>query len=299
MAENSSSKQKKKAYKIIGEKKVELTTSNGELLYLPSRFRRCVAEQVGRILRSQKLRRKCYYDVLRLVQQTGVDSSLDKLVRIIAQTLVMLEGKYYKRVLIRQALRTFRRYYYKLGLDLEVLTRIPYTHMVKPVIWSFILPFAPDDGQLIQQEWDNDVISIRLKLPQINQPVTRRDWRWKEFVIAVPAKIQQRIVTATSKIHQPTLRYLTLKSGLTLPFFEYAWSYNSHDTRLITPLNDKRVMATDLGVINLTTSVICEVGLQISRPMFWSANKSLLHKIEHLYHHISRIQRKLNRYPEL
>ncbi len=286
---------KRKVYKVIGEKQVENSSSNGEPLYLPSRFRRCIAEQVGRILRSQTTRRKCYYDVLRLVQQTGIEGNLDTLVRIIAQTLVLLEGKYYRRALIRQVLRTFRRYHYKLKLDLVILTRIPYTKMVKPVIWSFVLPFAPDDGQIIQQDWQNDAISIRLKVPKINQPLTRRDWIWQKFTLKIPAKIQQRIYTATSKLHQPTLRYIILKSGLTLPFLEYAWSFVS---KPLIPLNEKRVMATDLGVINLTTSVICEAGSQLSRPMFWSANKSLLHKIEQHYYHITRIQKKFDRYPK-
>jgi len=285
---------KKKVYKDIGEKQVKITSSNNESIYLPSRIRRCIAEQVGRILRSQITRRKCYYDVLRLVQQTGIEGNLDRLVRIIAQTLVMLEGKYYRRALIRQVLRTFRRHHYRLGLDLAILSMISYTEMVKPVIWSFVLPFAPDDGQVIQQAWCNDIISIRLKLPKTNQPLTKKDWTWQEFTIQIPAKIQPRIATPTSKLHQPTLRYITLKSGLVLPFLEYAWSFGSQPS---IPLDDKRVMATDLGVINLTTSVICEAGSQISRPMFWSANSSLLHKIEQHYHHIARIQKKLDRYP--
>lgn len=285
---------KKKAYKVIGEKQV-LLAYNGELLYLPSRVRRCIAEQVGRILRSQVTRRKCFYDALRLVQETGIEGNLDTLVRIIAQTLVMLEGKYFRRGLIRQALRTFRRYYYRLGLDLSVLARIPYTKMVKPFIWSFVLPFAPDDGQAIQQDWQNDVISIRLKLPRTNRPLTRRDWTWQEFIIQIPDKIQQRISIPTSKLHQPTLRYITLKSGFSVPFLDFTWSYDSQPS---IPLNDKRVLAIDLGVINLTTSVICEAGLQISPPIFWSANNSLLHKLEQHYHHIARIQKKLDHYPE-
>ncbi|MFX0209644.1 MAG: zinc ribbon domain-containing protein [Candidatus Hodarchaeota archaeon] len=294
-AADSNKTKKKKVYKLIGEKQVVILSSNGKPLYLPSRVRRCIAEQVGRILRSQVTRRKCYYDVLHLVQQTGIEKNLDKLVRIIAQTLVMLEGKYYRRALIRQALRTFRRYHYKLGLDLAVLTSIPYTKMVKPVIWSFVFPFAPDDGQVIQQDWVNNTISIRLKLPRTNRPLTRQDWSWQEFTLSVPAKIHQRIVAVTSQIHAPTLRYITLKSGLTLPFLDYAWSFVSHPS---LSLNDKRVLATDLGVINLTTSVICEAGSQLSRPMFWSANKSLLHKIDQHYHHISCIQKKLDCYPE-
>lgn len=294
-SELSHKNKNKKVYKVIGEKQVQTTSPNGELLYIPSRVRRCITEQVGRILRSQTIRRKCYYDVLHLVQQTGIEGNLDRLVRIIAQTLVRLKGKYYRRALIRQVLRTFRRYHYRLGLDIAVLTRIHYTKMVKPVIWSFVLPFAPDDGQIIQQDWQNDEISIRLKLPTTTQPLTRKDWVWQEFRIQIPAKIQQRLSTAPSKIHQPTLRYLTLKSGLTLPFLEYAWSFMSQPSIAV---NKKRVLATDLGVINLAISVICEAGSQISRPMFWSVKKSFLHKIEQHYHHIARIQKKLDRYPE-
>ncbi|MFX0067017.1 MAG: zinc ribbon domain-containing protein [Candidatus Hermodarchaeota archaeon] len=56
-------------------------------------------------------------------------------------------------------------------------------------------------------------------------------------------------------------------------------------------------MATDLGVINHATSVTCEAGLQLSRPIFWSINKSLLHKIEQHYHQLSHLQKKLDRYP--
>ena len=103
----SSQTKKKKVFTIVGEKQVQLYSSNNQSIYLPSRIRRCIAEQVGRILRSQVIRRKCYYDVLRLVQQVGIEGNLDRLVQIIAQTLVIVEGKYYRRALIRQILRKF------------------------------------------------------------------------------------------------------------------------------------------------------------------------------------------------
>ncbi len=291
----SSQTKKKKVFTIVGEKQVQLYSSNNQSIYLPSRIRRCIAEQVGRILRSQVIRRKCYYDVLRLVQQVGIEGNLDRLVQIIAQTLVIVEGKYYRRALIRQILRKFRKYHYRLGLDLTVLTTIPYTQMVKPTIWSFVLPFTSDDGQVIQQVWCNDIISIRLKVPKTKQPLTKKDWHWQEFTIKIPVKILQRVSTPTSKLHLPTLRVITLKGGLILPFLEYAWSFSSQPS---IPLVDTRALATDLGVNNLTTSVICEAGSQLSRPLFWSAKKSILHKIEQHYNHIARIQRKLSHYPE-
>ncbi len=290
----------KKAYKVIGEQQVQLT-HKGQPIYIPSRIRRCIAERVGRILRSQAERQKCYSDVLRNVQTTGVEGKLDSLVSIIAQTLVRFEGKYYKRALIRQSLRTFRKYYYQLGLDLELLTRIPYTKMVQPSIWSFILPYAPDDGQAIQVTCDKDEIAVRLKLPKMFQPFNKRDWYWQLFTVIIPSKVYQRIHAMASNnikastLHLPTLRYLRLKGGLSLPFLEFAWTTKYKDQKL---LNNQRVMATDLGIINLTTSVICEAGSQISQPIYWSPDKQLLQKIEQLYHHIARVQKKLDRYPK-
>jgi hypothetical protein len=74
---------KKKAYKVIGEQQVGVT-AHGHPLYLPSRIRRCIAERVGRILRSQVERRACYRDVLQVVQITGVAGNLDALVKTVA-----------------------------------------------------------------------------------------------------------------------------------------------------------------------------------------------------------------------
>jgi len=237
--------------------------------------------------------------VLRILQLTGVEGNLDSLVRTVAFTLANFEGKYYRWALIRQKLRMFRRYYYQLGLNLSLLLQFPYTAVVTPKIRSFALPYSPDDGQAIQYDWQKAThfISIRLKVPCQPQPLKRAHWTWQEFILSVPDKIQPRIASPISKLHPPTLRYITLKSGLTLPFLECTWSLDQNYHQPPQPLRSERVMATDLGVINLTASVICEAGSQLSTPIFWSTSKNLLHKIEQLYHHIARLQRKLDRYP--
>jgi putative transposase len=297
---------KKKAYKVINEQQVSLKL-NERVVYLPSRLRQCIAEQVGRILRSQAIRKQCYYDVLRVVQLTGVEGNLDSLVRTVALTLANFEGKYYRWALIRQTMRMFRRCYYQLGLDLSVLLQFPYTTVVKPHIRSFILPYSPDDGQAIHYDWqpeeDPTTLRIRLKVPCCSHPLKQSHWVWREFTLLLPAKIQSRVNHPTSKLCPPTLRYLTLKSGLTLPFLECAWSFDpdrQHNSKLHTeypPLEANRVLATDLGVINLTTSVICEAGSQLSTPIFWSPSRTVLQKLDALYHHLARLQHKLDRFP--
>jgi len=283
----------KKAYKVIGEQQVQLTL-NGQIIYLPSRIRRSIAEQVGRILRSQAERKNCYYDVLKIVQFTGVEGKLDSLVRTVGFTLSRLYGKYYRWALIRQTLRTLRRQYYKLNLDLTVLTQIPYTRLIRPTIHNFVLPYAPDDGQAIRINWQKDLLSVQMKLPNTKCPAKTRDWSWIDFPLVIPSKIQQRLPSEDSKLHRPTLRYLILKSGLRLPFLDFAWTIKKNQE---VRFNSDRVLATDLGLVNLTTSVIVEAGSQISPPVFWSPETALLHKIEQLYHHIANLQRKLDRYP--
>ncbi|MFQ5978392.1 MAG: RNA-guided endonuclease InsQ/TnpB family protein [Candidatus Heimdallarchaeota archaeon] len=283
----------KKAYKVIGEQQVQLSMYN-QLVYLPSRIRRSIAEQVGRILRSQADRKNCYYNVLQIVQITGVEGKLDTLVRIVGLTLSRLHGKYYRWALIRQTLRTFRRYHYKLGLDLTVLTQIPYTKQVHPTIRHSIFPYAPDDGQTIKITWQDAHLSVQMKLPKTAFPTKPQDWAWCDVSLALPPKILQRLPVKSSKLHRPTLRYFVLKGGLRLPFLEFAWTITRKPD---LQLKGARVLATDLGLVNLTTSVIVEAGSQISPPVFWSPAKRLFQNIDQLYHHLANLQRKLDRYP--
>ncbi len=287
----------KKAYKVIDEKIVRLTVDNQQV-YLPSQIRRGIAERVGRILRSQAKRKDCYDDVLQVVQMTGVTGNLDDLVRQVALTLMMFHGKYYKWALIRQTLRTLRRYYYKLGLDPQAFTQMPYTKLVTPIIRSFVFPYTGDDGligQTIKVHWSGQLLIIDLKLPTSDQPGKVNDWAWHRFTLNIPRKIYHRIRQTGSTIHLPSLEMRTLKGGLTSPVLTFAWSVPITQEHLV---RKERVMTSDLGLRNLTTSVVFEAGSQISRPIFWSPSPPLLHKIDQLYHHIARIQKKLDRYPD-
>lgn len=208
----------KKAYKVIGEQQVQLSINNRRL-HLPSRIRRSIAEQVGRMLRAQAARKNCYYDVLKIVQGTGVEGQLDSLVRTVGRTLSRLHGKYYRWALIRQTLRTFRRYHYKLGLDLTVLTQIPYTKQVQPTIRNSIFPYAPDDGQAIRITWQGDQLSGQIKLPKTAHPIKTQDWAWWNFSLALPTKILHRLPPEDSKLHRPALRYLSSKVAYSFRFW--------------------------------------------------------------------------------
>ncbi|MFX0064971.1 MAG: RNA-guided endonuclease TnpB family protein [Candidatus Hermodarchaeota archaeon] len=284
-----------KAYKVIDEKQVTLTL-DGQSVYLPSRIRRGIAERVGRILRSQAVRKACYYDVLEVVSITGVSGNLDSLVKQVALTVIAFKGKYYKRALIRQTLRTLRRYYYHLGLDPQTFVHIPYTMLVSPSIHTFTFPYAADnglDGQTIKVHWSGQWLIIECKLPTTERPVKVSDWTWHRFTLEIPRPIYQRIRKPGYQIHLPTMREIVLKGGLTCPVLTFGWSSQGQPDLLFVK---NRVMTTDLGLMNLTTSVIIEAGSQLSRPIFWSPSKNILRKIEELYDHIAGIQKKLDRY---
>ena len=247
-------------------------------------------------MRSQAVRKDCYYDVLEVVSTTGVSGNLDDLVKQVALTLIAFKGKYYKRALIRQMLRTLRRYYYQLGLGPQVFAHIPYTTLVSPSIHNFTFPYAADnglDGQIIKVHWSGQLLIIECKLPIVERPVKVADWSWHKFTLKIPRPIYPRIRKSGYSIHLPTMRELVLKGGLTSPILTFFWSSQGQQDQLFVK---NRVMTTDLGLINLTTSVIIEAGSQISRPIFWSPPKTILRKIEVLYEQIKDIQKKLDRY---
>ena len=130
------------AYKILGEDTVQVLR-NGQELYLPSRFRRGVAEEVGRILRSQYFRLTCFEDVREVVLVTGLEGDLDNLVRVVALSIQFTKNRFYKWKLIRQTLRMLRKWHFQYGMDLAILV---YTQMVNPQVQRATFSFSVEDG---------------------------------------------------------------------------------------------------------------------------------------------------------
>ena len=285
------------AYKLIDEDNVGLV-KEGIVLYLPSRIRRGIAEQVGRTLRSQYERLQCFEDVRVIVLTSGLEGRLNTLTRQVDWTLQFLYGKHYEWVLVRQTLQLLRRWYFKYGMDISLLT---YTEIVQPVLQNALLSYAGDDGpregHAIQYSATATKIHYKIKVPVKNIPITKKDWQWLEENLSIPKKIQKRIKTAESKLpHQPELRLFTLKGGIQLPVLQFSWEYAQAQVTVAVPKKD-RVLAVDTGMVNLTTSVVCQAGSQITPPMFYKRARSEARKIETIYQIIRRLQSKLKRYP--
>lgn len=287
------------AYKVVGEDKVVLARE-GLVLYLPSRIRRGIAEQVGRTLRSQSLRLQCFEDVRAIALDVELAGHLNELTRQVDGTLRTLYNKQYRWGLIRQTLQLLRKWQFKFGLDISLVN---YTDLVHPLLQTAILPYAGDDGaatgQTIQYKATTAKLTYTIKVPLKPLPLTKMDWGWLTETLRIPQKIRKRLKRAlTPNPHQPELRFFTLKGGLQLPILQFSWEYEPVKARLsVTSARKDRVLAVDVGLVNLTTSVVGQAGSQITPPIFFKQLHPQLQKIERIYTLLAHLQGKLTRYP--
>ncbi|NVL92119.1 MAG: IS200/IS605 family element transposase accessory protein TnpB [Desulfobacterales bacterium] len=285
----------KKTYKVINEAQVSLQVAN-QAIYFPSRIRRGISERVGRILRAQHTQKECFYDCLQAVEQIGLESNLNTLVKKVARTIQLVNGQYYRYTLIRQTLGLLRRLNFKYGLDVWTLR---YTDVVQPAIKQFVFPYGPDDGQALRYTCTGYIINYQMKLPVVSVPITRRDWQWLAGTIIIPVRLQKKIQEAVDiQPQRPLLKYQRLKGGIVVPVLQFPWKFPENPLiKRNTKIKAQRVLCVDLGVRNLATLVVCEAGYQISPPTFIKLLKSRFRHIERLYNHVAGIQRKLSYYP--
>ena len=279
-----------KTYKVIGEKNVQLV-QNGRIVYLPSRIRRGIAEWVGRTLRSQSIRKQCFNHLKLVLQDISLNQNLDKLIPQIFTTIKLRFGVYYKYQVLRQLVRMIKRWVFKYHLDIFLFE---YTSLVHPKLINFIFPYAADDAQAIRLERKRNSLAVQMKLPKIDLCYEPKDWSWYSFTLEISDKLRTRLQgTRNLKPMKPDLRYKRLKSGLIYPILQIPWEFTDQKINY-TFYYKKRVLAVDLGLVNLTTSVICEAGFQITPPFFYKRSSTVINKIERLYDVQSNIQKKLH-----
>ncbi|MHA2298899.1 MAG: RNA-guided endonuclease InsQ/TnpB family protein [Candidatus Hodarchaeales archaeon] len=284
---------RRKAYKVVDEKQVKLEI-DGSTVYLPSRIRRGIAEQVGRVLRSQYERKCCFEDVHEVIEFTGLTGNLDNLVRQVARTLHVFHGKYYRWQLIRQTLRMMRKLHYRLGLDFRPMH---YTMLVQPRFTNTTFPYGADDNQAIKFTVMRKKIKYRIKLPKVAVPRTTRDWKWHEETLVIPKKLREKLADVpTPEPKRPDLRLYKLQGGLEVPVLQFAWEFIDQELN-VAYYNKKRVLAVDVGLVHLTTSVVGQAGSQVTPPLFYNGSRGLYIKIETIYKLIRKLQRKLANYP--
>ena len=279
-----------KAYKVINEAQAQI-----EGIYLPSRIRRGIAERVGRIIRGQYKRMKCYYDCLEIINWLGFETKENKLLAVVMQHYRTTSKKnsktypLYKKVMVEQTIAMIKNWYERFGSG---FTMFSYTDFVAPKISRFSFPLGPDDGQAVQYYNDQGVIHLRIKLPKVPEPRERNDWEWVESELVIPGKVRAKIRTAVSEQpRKPTLITKRLKGGLEYFFLQFPWEYKKQQKRK----GKERVLAIDLGLKKLATCIVGENGKQISKSITIKLQGSQYRHIERLYTHIAGIQKKLSK----
>ena len=289
----------KQAYKFFEDK--NLVPDDEEWKELPSRFRRGIIESAGRVLRSQKERKDCFYDVLPLFLKYYGDRGNEerrkkKAFKKIRGELIANE-KYYNYILLRQVVYQIANYYEKNRVLPE-----KYVECVKPSL-SGTFPFDVDDGrigfgklpkgdkgklfQLCYRVKDKELkLHLRVKLPVKDGEKIR--WEWFEEDLDTHPKFKEML--ASHKMGKPTLVRRRLKSG----FFQY---------QLIFPFEvkgakktGKHILCIDLGERKVVSAVVMDYnGNQLSPPIFVRVLPSIKEKILRIRAEISNIQSKIRR----
>jgi len=271
---------------------------------LLSRYRRGIGERVGEVLRSQKDRKDCFYDVLPLflenydLSEPRIRKKKEKAVDRIWGELTK-EGKYYKFIMVDQTVRMIANYYEKEGCIPE-----KYTEIVKPVIKSGVFPFSVDDGwknpRLIGVSRKMDKLITAVRLPE------KRDedvvFEWFNFTVR-PYPLLEEILN-TGKIKKPIFVPFRQKSGfiqyeLRFPFEvsvpeirDYAEEMmkgkvtldNVYFKMLCVDLNERKLLAL---------VVVDSRGEQLTPPTFIKLRKDIKEKILAIKDEIDNLNRKI------
>nr|MDO8100007.1 hypothetical protein [Candidatus Njordarchaeota archaeon] len=255
---------------------------------LPSRYRRCIFERVGEILRSQKRRKDCFYDVLPVFSEFYAESSdlsLRKRKQYVSRSVMGRlydDGKFYRSAMIRQLT-------YQLANFVEREKHPPtvYTECVKPAAMSGTINYSPDDDQLLRLGFtaEKRVFGVSMKLP------TPKGWRWFNFTLKPHGRMVKVLESGLCRrLRKPLFLGHRQKSGL--QHYELSVPVELR-ARTLSSAGDK-LLCVDVGLRKLAALVVMNTrGEQLSPPVFirsatWKKVKALKTEIEDLQSKLSR-----------
>ncbi len=266
----------------------EKSLLNGDGIYLPSRFKRCLLELVGRTLRSQKARKDAFYRVrnteaFRLVHLAHLYGMSIRRIGRRAEKLLLDEASDLDYHLVLQSFR-FLVNLLRRGED---PTAKRYTELVAPRVRRFSLPLAPDDGQLLRIEDLGAEVVVSMKLPLTPEPHSPSDWRWLSFRLrkhAHYAELEQ------GEPEKPLIATHIQKSGVKQ--FILSTPFSIKACRMRKRKRSGVWLCADPGVRKPAAAVLMtEAGEQLSPPVFIRSRAA--GRIREIWQHLRRIQAKL------
>ncbi len=250
-----------------------------------------IAERIGRILRSQYKRMRCFNDCLKIIEIVGVNESESKLIKLMNQTFKGSKNKpYYKKVLLLQNIRLIKNWQQKISVDFHMLS---YCNLVKPIIKNFVFPYSPDNYRELDYVIKHTSIWFKIRLPITTNSRSINDWEWIEGQIPIPEKLQEKIDESTNQHpKKPRMIIKTLKGGKEYFFFSFPWDFKR---KIMERKERARALAVDLGLKKIATAVVCEKDKQLSKPIFLKVTSKQYQHIERLYKRLQGISLQMKR----
>ncbi len=148
-------------------------------LDLPSRFRRCILEQVGETRRSHAVRRGAFQSMKDILP----DHNIRRIHRRRIEERLWDDGDYLASDYVDILIDQLNSHYDRPGT-------YPFMYFEMqdcPVYESGVLPFAADDGPTsgravkYQYDADSEPLTIHLQTSDTRSPAIRGDWSWTEY----------------------------------------------------------------------------------------------------------------------
>lgn len=289
----------KPAYKFFEQEKKDLLPDEEWWKDLPSRFRRGIMEKVGRLLRSQKERKDCFYDVIPIFlshYDPGEDVKKErkwKAFKRIGRHL-MDSGKYYDYNLLRQVVYQVANYY-------EANGKLPekYVEAVRPEFKTGTFPFSVDDGRIGKQSGDRGrlfqmcyriegeevKLTLKVKLPVVKDGTV--EWMWFEEDVKAYPKFEEMLKKYGLK--KPILVRRRLKSG----FHQYQFVF-PFEAEACSDTGE-RILSIDLNNRKLIAAVVMDGNCnQLTPPIFIKVLPEVRKKILRIREEIKNISSRIN-----
>lgn len=230
---------KKKAYKVL-----EPILKVNARKKLSSRLNRGVLEVVGRTLRAINDKRELFRHLLDL----GSEPQKWNYKKLIKEKGIFAKAEYVKNIAEQTA--NFIEKNKSLPSDFIQLQKCP-------KIRKAMISYAPDDGQAIKIQQQDEDLRIELKVPTIEDSKEKQSFQWIKFSIPIPKHLQDK------KAVSPDLRLANVH-GQWLPILDYKVEVQKQAKQ-----KSEYFLTVDWGTRKLVTvCVFDKQGHQITPPIF-------------------------------
>lgn len=233
--------------------------------HLPSRYKRCIWEKVGRALRGQAERRAAFQEIHGQLP----DHKLKRIHTRWLEQELHDRGEYLPTGWVDQLITQLNSYY-------DVHGRWPDTYLDlqdPPEFGDGTLPYAADDGrqdgQVIKEYGytEDGSFTLKIKTPDTPMPSSRGDWSWHEVSLDDYDAFQELL--DYGELNAPEFQPSRRCNGDRYYELQFSVSIDSPDATSMETEGETSVLAIDGGVRKTATAVVVtENSVQDSRPHF-------------------------------